>query len=106
MNEQAKIASIAPLVDVAELIDQQAVGRFQIGVLLLCASAMLVDGFDTQTIGYVAPALSVALAVKPSALGMVFAAQLLPDRQGLLQKWFSVCIVALCTQIHRQVAIY
>ena len=66
--------SATPLVDVAELIDQQAVGRFQIGVLLLCASAMLVDGFDTQAIGYVAPALSVALAVKPSALGLVFAA--------------------------------
>ena len=74
MSEQAKMASTARLVDVAELIDQQAVGRFQIGVLLLCASAMLVDGFDTQTIGYVAPALSVALAVKPTALGLVFAA--------------------------------
>jgi AAHS family 4-hydroxybenzoate transporter-like MFS transporter len=74
MSEQAKMASTAQLVDVAELIDQQSVGRFQIGVLLLCASAMLVDGFDTQTIGYVAPALSAALAVKPAALGMVFAA--------------------------------
>jgi len=74
MSEQSKTAPTAPLVDVAELIDQQTVGRFQIGVLLLCASAMLVDGFDTQAIGYVAPALSAALAVKPSALGLVFAA--------------------------------
>ncbi|HXM20118.1 MAG TPA: MFS transporter [Terriglobales bacterium] len=74
MREQARTVSAASLVDVAELIDQQAVGRFQIGVLLLCASAMLVDGFDTQAIGYVAPALSVALAVKPAALGLVFAA--------------------------------
>ena len=74
MSEQAKMASTAQLVDVAELIDQQSVGRFQIGVLLLCASAMLVDGFDTQTIGYVAPALSAAWAFKPAALGMVFAA--------------------------------
>jgi AAHS family 4-hydroxybenzoate transporter-like MFS transporter len=74
MSEEMRMASAAPLVDVAELIDQQAVGRFQIGVLLLCASAMLVDGFDTLAIGYVAPVLSLALAVKPAALGLVFAA--------------------------------
>jgi AAHS family 4-hydroxybenzoate transporter-like MFS transporter len=74
MSEPPRKTAAKSLVDVAELIDQQAVGRFQVRVLLLCASAMLVDGFDTQTIGYVAPALSVALAVKPAALGMVFAA--------------------------------
>jgi AAHS family 4-hydroxybenzoate transporter-like MFS transporter len=74
MDQQARTTSATPSVDVAALIDEQAVGRFQIGVLLLCASAMLVDGFDTQAIGYVAPALSAALAVKPAALGLVFAA--------------------------------
>ena len=62
------------LVDVAGLIDQQEIGPFQIRVLLLCAAAMFVDGFDTQAIGYVAPALSVAFALKPGALGLVFAA--------------------------------
>ena len=62
------------LVDVAELIDAQQIGRFHIRVLLLCAAAMFVDGFDTQAIGYVAPALSAALALKPGALGFVFAA--------------------------------
>ena len=64
----------ATVVDVSDLIDRQAIGRFQIGVLLLCAAAMFVDGFDTQAIGYVAPALSEALGVKPAALGLVFAA--------------------------------
>jgi AAHS family 4-hydroxybenzoate transporter-like MFS transporter len=62
------------LVDVAELIDRQEIGRFQIRALLLCAAAMFVDGFDTQAIGYVAPALSAALGLKPGALGLVFAA--------------------------------
>src|ERR1700693_6355236 len=74
MSEAATSASGAAFVDVAQLIDQQEIGRFQIKVLLLCAAAMFVDGFDTQAIGYVAPALSAALAVKPSALGLVFAA--------------------------------
>jgi AAHS family 4-hydroxybenzoate transporter-like MFS transporter len=61
-------------VDVGSMIDEQQIGRFHIAVLLLCAAAMFVDGFDTQALGYVAPALSAALAVKPAALGLVFAA--------------------------------
>ena len=60
MIDEAGPAPSATLVDVAELIDRQEVGRFQIGVLLLCSAAMFVDGFDTQAIGYVAPALSAA----------------------------------------------
>jgi AAHS family 4-hydroxybenzoate transporter-like MFS transporter len=74
MSEASTGAPGAAFVDVAELIDRQEIGRFQIKVLLLCATAMFVDGFDTQAIGYVAPALSTALSVKPSALGLVFAA--------------------------------
>jgi AAHS family 4-hydroxybenzoate transporter-like MFS transporter len=62
------------LFNAAEMIDEQPIGMFQIVVLLLCAAAMFVDGFDTQAIGYVAPSLSVALAIKPAALGLVFAA--------------------------------
>jgi AAHS family 4-hydroxybenzoate transporter-like MFS transporter len=73
MSEEGSVPA-GILVDVAELIDRQLVGRFQISVLLLCAAAMFVDGFDTQAIGYVAPALSAALAVKANALGLVFAA--------------------------------
>jgi AAHS family 4-hydroxybenzoate transporter-like MFS transporter len=61
-------------VDVTEIVDRQRIGGFHIRVLLLCAAAMFVDGFDTQAIGYVAPSLSAALALKPGMLGPVFAA--------------------------------
>ena len=74
MSDVAPGASMGAFLDIADLIDRQEIGRFQIQVLLLCAAAMFVDGFDTQAIGYVAPALSTALAVKPAAMGMVFAA--------------------------------
>ena len=74
MTDEAGMAPAVTLVDVAALVDQQKIGRFQIQVLLLCASAMFVDGFDTQAIGYVAPALSVSLGLRPGALGLVFAA--------------------------------
>ena len=71
---QGATTPVTGLVNITELIDEQTIGRFQIGVLLMCASAMFVDGFDTQAIGYVAPSLSAALAVKPGALGLIFAA--------------------------------
>ncbi|MGH9761217.1 MAG: MFS transporter [Blastocatellia bacterium] len=73
MNPEAA-APGTTLMNVGDWIDQQQIGRFQILVLLLCAAAMFVDGFDTQAIGYVAPSVSAALAIKPEALGVVFAA--------------------------------
>ena len=45
-------------VDVADYIDQQPVGVFQIKLLLTCAAVLLLDGFDTTAIGFVAPSLA------------------------------------------------
>jgi MFS transporter, AAHS family, 4-hydroxybenzoate transporter len=73
MDQEGAMATNS-VVNVTALIDEEKISRFQVWVLLLCASAMFVDGFDTQAIGYVAPSLSAALAVKPAALGFVFAA--------------------------------
>jgi AAHS family 4-hydroxybenzoate transporter-like MFS transporter len=66
----------ASLVDVAEFIDQQPVGRFQIRLLLTCAAVLFLDGFDTQAIGYVAPALAKEWGLTKGALGPVFSAGL------------------------------
>ena len=63
-------------VDVAEFIDQQPVGGFQIGLLLTCAAVLFLDGFDTQAIGYVAPALAKEWSLTKAALGPVFSAGL------------------------------
>jgi MFS transporter, AAHS family, 4-hydroxybenzoate transporter len=51
-------------VEVAALIDRQQIGRFHIALLALCAVVLVLDGFDTQAIGYVAPVI-----VKSFALG-------------------------------------
>jgi AAHS family 4-hydroxybenzoate transporter-like MFS transporter len=45
-------------IDLVTFIDSQPVGRFQIRLLLTCAAVLFLDGFDTQAIGYVAPALA------------------------------------------------
>lgn len=71
-------------IDVPDLIDQQRVSGFQIRVLLLCAAVVLMDGFDAQAIGYIAPALSKAWALKPGALKDVFAAGLIGLMLGAL----------------------
>jgi len=66
----------APQLDVAEFIDQQPVGAFQVRLLLACAAVLFLDGFDTQAIGYVAPALAKEWGLSKSALGPVFSAGL------------------------------
>jgi AAHS family 4-hydroxybenzoate transporter-like MFS transporter len=66
----------ASAIDVAEFIDQQPVGGFQIRLLLICAAVLFLDGFDTQAIGYVAPALAREWGLTKAALGPVFSAGL------------------------------
>jgi MFS transporter, AAHS family, 4-hydroxybenzoate transporter len=63
-------------VDVADFIDGQPVGRFQLRLLLTCAAVLFLDGFDTQAIGYVAPALAKEWGLTKGALGPVFSAGL------------------------------
>lgn len=60
--------------NVAEIIDRQNVSGFQIRILILCALALMLDGFDNQAIAYVAPALQAALHLQRGALGPVFTA--------------------------------
>src|SRR5471032_1782860 len=63
-------------VDVADFIDTQPVGGFQLRLLLTCAAVLFLDGFDTQAIGFVAPALAREWDVSKGALGPVFSAGL------------------------------
>ena len=63
-------------IDVASFIDAQPVGRFQIRLLLACATVLFIDGFDTQAIGYVAPAIAQDWKLARGALGPVFGAGL------------------------------
>src|SRR5579875_262036 len=68
--------SISDVVNVPELIDRQRLSGFQIRVAALCAAVIFFDGFDTQAIGYVAPAIITAWRIPPPSLAPVFAAGL------------------------------
>src|SRR6266478_7143136 len=62
--------SAGPTIDVVEFIDSQPVGGFQIRLLLTCAAVLFLDGFDTQAMGYVAPALAREWGLSKAALGL------------------------------------
>jgi MFS transporter, AAHS family, 4-hydroxybenzoate transporter len=66
----------AQAIDVVDFIDRQPVGGFQIRLLLTCAAVLFLDGFDTQAMGYVAPALAKEWGLSKAALGPVFSAGL------------------------------
>lgn len=62
--------------DIGTIIDNGKLSRFQIGVLIMCFLIVLVDGFDTAVIGYIAPALKKEWALEASQLAPAFGAGL------------------------------
>jgi AAHS family 4-hydroxybenzoate transporter-like MFS transporter len=75
---------VTQTVNVAEIIDGQKVGAFQIRAFLLCAAVLFVDGFDVQGITYVAPSISQAWDLPRGALGPTFSAGLFGVMLGAL----------------------
>ncbi len=62
---------------VSEIIDQRPLSRFQISTIALCGLVLLLDGFDTQCIGFLAPSISENLAIPLRNFGPVFSAGLI-----------------------------
>jgi MFS transporter, AAHS family, 4-hydroxybenzoate transporter len=99
-------------VNLTELLENSAVGPLQIRVFALCMICLIMDGFDVQAMGYVAPAVLRDFGVGGPALGPVFAAanvgvligsllfSMLADRIGRrpviigATLWFSVLTIA------------
>lgn len=71
-------------VNVSGLIDQRQPGRLQILVFLLCAGVAFLDGFDTQIIAYLAPAISAEWNLQRGAFGAVFGSGLFGLTLGAL----------------------
>lgn len=66
------------------IVDGSPLGGRHAVILLICALVAAVDGFDTQSVALVAPAVSAAWHVDPSHFGMVFAAGLFGSLLGAL----------------------
>ena len=103
---------VSKQINISEDIDNRPFGRFQVLVLVLCGLTVLLDGFDVQVIGFLAPAIIHEWNANRASLGPVFAASLFGLLIGslvlgtLADKWgrrpvligatffFSICMMA------------
>jgi len=63
-----------PRVNIADRIDNSPIGAFQVSTFALCLLCLIMDGFDVQALGYVAPEIVREWQVQSNALGPVFGA--------------------------------
>ena len=58
--------------DLDSLINRSRTSRYQTLIITVCVAVMVLDGFDTQSISFAAPAVAAAWHVSPSGFGFVF----------------------------------
>lgn len=72
------------VVDIAAVVDAQPIGRFQIATMVLIGLCVVIDGFDVQAMGFVAPSIIHVWGVSRAAMGPVFGASLVGMLVGSL----------------------
>ncbi|MBB4846127.1 AAHS family 4-hydroxybenzoate transporter-like MFS transporter [Paucibacter oligotrophus] len=77
-------------VDIPQLIDDNRIGRFQLLIFVLVGLTVVMDGFDVQAMGFVAPAIIKEWGVSKAELGPVFGAGLF----GMLLGSLSLSVLA------------
>ncbi|HXD73858.1 MAG TPA: MFS transporter, partial [Vicinamibacterales bacterium] len=73
----------AGIINITEAIDNSQVRSFQVGVFILCGLCLIMDGFDVQSWGFVAPALFTEWGIA-SAAGRVASVTLIGVMIGSL----------------------
>ena len=65
----------APSVNVSQLIDEQRIGRFHVGLVIWAFLVMIADGYDLIAVSFAAPSLAKVWHVtNRAAFGPVFSA--------------------------------
>src|SRR4051795_13442006 len=75
---------VARTVDVPNFLHEHPFSRFQWVIFALCFCVVLLDGFDTAAIGYIAPSLITEWGLERPALAPVLSAALLGLAAGAL----------------------
>jgi len=71
-------------VNIADVVDNTRIGSFQIGLFVLCAACLILDGFDVQATGYVSAALTKDLGLTGAEFSWVASAGLVGVLVGAL----------------------
>ncbi|HYS41866.1 MAG TPA: MFS transporter [Pseudonocardiaceae bacterium] len=82
--------------DLDSIINDSRTSRFQVVVIALCTAVMVLDGFDTQSISFAAPAITATWHVPPSGFGFVFGIGLFGGLVG------AVCTGVIADRIGRK----
>src|SRR5262249_2956368 len=69
-------------INIIAIIDRLPLGSYRIGIFVVCLFIALMDGFDTQAIGFAAPGISSSLHIPITEFGQVFSAGLLGAMLG------------------------
>src|SRR5689334_25027081 len=72
------------LIDVPKFIAERRIGGFQYRVVALCALTVFLDGYDTQSVAFVAPSIAAEWHLTRAALGPIFVASLVGLLVGAL----------------------
>src|SRR3984885_10892805 len=72
---QPKVTTPAK-VNISEVVGNSSFGSFQLGLCILCGLCLIMDGFDVQAMGYVAPVILKEWHVPNAQFGPVFGAGL------------------------------
>jgi Arabinose efflux permease len=77
-------AAAANVIEVEQVLGETHHPAFQVLLLVLCGLCLVIDGFDAQAMGYVAPSVIGEWHVSKAALGPVFSASLFGMLLGAL----------------------
>jgi MFS transporter, AAHS family, 4-hydroxybenzoate transporter len=66
-----------PILDVSSIIDNRPLSSYQVRTILLCGFVLVADGFDAQTIGFLAPSIAENTKIPVNTFGPIFSASLL-----------------------------
>ena len=76
--------SKATVLDVGRFIDEQPLGPYQLLTAAICSAIVFGDGFDAQSMGFIAPALAASLHISRNAMGPLISSSLFGMMIGAL----------------------